>query len=190
MDNQRKEQIPEGHGRIFDQLHPHPDVFDVVFVHPELPVVAHIYDAGRDKSVTDQQLFEMGDVALVFGAENFLSKCQDTVEDSAFVGGFQVVEQAEDVVEKAENLIARQFVLDVAQQVVEVAQQQFLLILQPFEVKQIDQVEELFVEPLEAVVELADVQRNLIEPRNGGQFFEGGGIFNRFYDVIEIGVAD
>ena len=52
---------------MFDEFEPHADVFDMVLIHRELPVLTHKHIARRDKPKRDEFLLEIVDDFLHLG---------------------------------------------------------------------------------------------------------------------------
>ena len=126
----------------------------MVFVYFQLPVVAHINNPRANKTIPDDQFFEMRYMVLVFCPEYFLPKYQYTVENCTCIGSFQVVEELKDIIEETEDLVTCKFILDIPEQAVEVAHEYLLLVLHPVEVKQVKEVIEFFMKAAEGVMQL------------------------------------
>ena len=173
VNNERRQQIAESKRRIFNQLHPNAHIFNVVFVYCQLPVFADIHNTGRNKAMPDEQFLKMRNMEIIVSSENLFPQGKNTIENSALITFFQVAKEPENIVEKSENLITGEFIFYISQQIIKIAEQQLFLILHSFEVKQIEQVKELFMKAFETVMQLPYMQRNIIISGNGQQVIPG-----------------
>ena len=169
VDNQRGEQFFQRCLRIFDELQPHTDVLDMVFVDRQLPVFVHKHVARRDESELDEPFLEMVHYLLHLGGvdvDDFLTQCELEIKHRRGVVFAQFLCEVENSVDEWYQLVLRQLVDGVAHHAVHVPYQTLALALHARKMQQEKHIMELRDEPREQLLRLGETLRNLFKMRH------------------------
>ena len=169
VDNQRRKQFFQRCLRIFDELQPHTDVLDMVFVDRQLPVFVHKHVARRDESELDEPFLEMVHYLLHLSGvdvDDFLTQCELEIKHRRGVVFAQFLSEVENSVDEWYQLVLRQLVDGVAHHAVHVPYQTLALALHARKMQQEKHIMELRDEPREQLLRLGETLRNLLKMRH------------------------